>query len=169
LRPHYLDDEGGINYRFDKNVREIEMSYHVKDYMRKDIVTLDTGASAFEASKKMAEKDVGYIIVLERGQPVGIVTERDLVMKIMAKEKDPLKTKIYECMSTPLITIDVDATVEEAVKTMATYGIRRLPVVHENIIYGVFTARDLAKHFSEYEDKVAKDIIWRMAVFSFPF
>lgn len=145
------------------------MSYRVKDYMMKDIVTADTSASAAEASRIMMEKDVSYLIVLEKGQPVGIVTALDLVLKVMAKEKEPSKVKISEIMSVPLITIDPDATIEEAVNTMVKYGMRRLAVVRNNIIYGMFTARDLAKHFNEFEDKLTKDIIRGMAGFSLPF
>jgi CBS domain-containing protein len=134
--------------------------------MSKEIATVEVGASAAEAPKLMAGKRVGYLIALDKAQPVGIVTERDLVMKVMAKDKDPSKVKISEIMSAPLITIDLDATVEEAVKTMAKHGIRRLPVVRDNVIYGVFTTRDLTKHFSEYEDRVTRDIISAQAFYS---
>jgi signal-transduction protein with cAMP-binding, CBS, and nucleotidyltransferase domain len=147
---------------------EVCMSYRVKDYMSRDIVTVNVGVSALEASKLMAERGIGYLIVLEDAQPTGIVTERDLVMKVMAKEKDPSKTKVSEFMSAPLITIDLDANVEDAVKTMAKRGIRRLPIIRDNIIYGVFTTRDLTKHFSKYEDRVMRDIINAQALYGTP-
>jgi CBS domain-containing protein len=127
--------------------------------MRKDIVLVSVEASAVEASKHMMEKNIGSLIVCEKSKPIGIVTERDLVLKVMAEEKDPTKVTVREIMSTPLVTIDLDATVEEAVKTMAEHGIRRLPVVRDDIIYGIFTARDLAKNFNQYEESVARDII----------
>ena len=145
------------------------MSYRIKDYMRKNIITVDAEASASTASKTMMENIVGYLIVLQNDQPAGIVTERDLVLKVMAKEREPLKVKVSEVMSTPLVTIDPDASVEDAVKTMVEHGIRRLPVVREGIIYGIFTARDLARHFNEYEDRVTKDIIRSMSMISLPF
>lgn len=135
------------------------MSYRVKDYMSKDVATADVGVSALTVSKLMVMKDIGYIIVLEKTQPTGIVTERDLVMKVMAKEKDPSTVKVSEVMSSPIITVDLDATVEDAVKTMAKNKIRRLPVVRNNVIYGIFTTRDLTKHFSKYEDRVTRDLI----------
>ena len=67
------------------------MPISVKDYMRKDAATIDFETSAAEASKMMMDKGVGYLIVLERrrGTPTGIVTERDLVLKVKAKERDP--------------------------------------------------------------------------------
>lgn len=134
------------------------MSYRIKDYMRRDIAKVDVESSAVDASKLMPEKSVGYLIALKNDQPVDIVTERDLS-----------KTKVSEFMSAPLITIDVDASLEDAVKTMLEHGIRRLPVVRGSIIYGMFTARDLAKHFNEYEDRVTRDIIRGIAFISLPF
>jgi CBS domain-containing protein len=143
------------------------LPYLIKDYMQKDIVTVDVKASAAEASKIMMEKNVGYAVVLEKSQPAGIITERDLVQKVMAKEKDPSMVEVGELMSTPLISIDPDATIEEAVQTMAKKGIRKLPVIRSHIIYGIFTTRDLAKNFNKYEDRVAKDIM--KSCFSLPF
>jgi len=136
------------------------MSLRVKDCMSKDIVTVDCAISAFAASKIMLEKNVDYLIVLEKAQPVGIVTERDLVLKIMAKGENPSKTKIGKCMSTPIVIADPDATIEEAVRTMAKHEIRRLPVVRGAIVYGVFTSQDLARNFSRYEDKLIRESIF---------
>ncbi len=145
------------------------MSYQVKEYMRKDVPTIDSDASALEASKLMMEKTVGHLIVLHNAKPTGIITERDLVSKLLAREKDPSKTKTSQLMSTPLITVDPDASVEEAVRTMVRHKVRRLSVVRDSVIYGMFTARDLAKNFNDYEDRVTKDIIKHMAAFSLPF
>ncbi len=131
----------------------------VKNYMSKNISTISTEESATEASKTMSIDKVGYLIALEKGRPGGIVTERDLVLKVMAKDRNPRETKISECMSTPLVTIDPDKGIEEAVETMKKHGFRRLPVVKNNIIYGIFTARDLVEHFGEFEDKLTRDLL----------
>ena len=131
----------------------------VKNYMRKDISTISTEASATEASKTMSASKVGYLITLEKGRPAGIVTERDLVLKVMAEERDPKRAKVSECMSSPLVTIDPDSHIEEAVEMMKKHGFRRLPVVKNNIIYGIFTARDLVEHFEEFEYKLTSDLV----------
>ena len=136
------------------------MSLRVKDCMSKAIETVDGSLSVFEASKIMLNKDVDYLIVIEKAQPAGIITERDLVLKVMAQGKSPSKMKIQECMSTPIITTDPEASIEEAVRTMAKHGIRRLPVVRDTIIYGVFTSQDLTKNFDKYEGKLAREIIF---------
>ena len=131
----------------------------VKNYMRKDISTISTEASATEASKTMSAGKVGYLITLEKGRPAGIVTERDLVLKVMAEERDPKRAKVSECMSSPLVTIDPDSHIEEAVELMKKHGFRRLPVVKNDIIYGIFTARDLVDHFEEFEYKLTSDLV----------
>lgn len=96
---------------------------------------------------------------MEKGRLVGIVTERDLVIKVMADERNPQETIISTCMSSPLVTIDPDASIEEAVETMTKRGFRRLPVVKNNIIYGIFTVKDLLMHFEELEDKLTRDLV----------
>ena len=145
------------------------MSYSVKQYMRTDLPIVDVKNSAVEASKIMVEKEIGCAIVLDKNKPVGIVTEKDLVVKVMAKDKEPSKVMVSEIMTKPVITIEPDASIEDAVKIMAENGIRRLPVVHKGIIYGLFTARELAKNFNDYADKVTRDIIKTMSIVSLPF
>ncbi len=144
-------------------------SYQVKSYMSKDIVTIDAGESAATASKVMKQNSVGHLIVLRDGQPVGMVTEHDLVVEVMAGGKDPSKVQVSDFMSTPLVTVDPDASIEDAVKTMVDHGLRRLAVVRDDILYGVFTARDLAQHFNEYEERVTRDIIRNMSMMSLPY
>lgn len=142
------------------------MSHTVKDYMDKSIATADAGVTVFEASKMMADDKKGYLIVLERDQVLGIVTEKDLVRKVMAKGADPSKVRISEIASTPLLVVDPDETIENAVKTMAENKVRRLPVMRTGILYGIFGDRELALHFNEYEDMITRDMIRHMAIYS---
>ena len=145
------------------------MSYFVKDYMRKDIVALDEAVSVLEASRTMLAKSIDYIIVLSKGQPVGILTSHDIVMEAVATEKIPAKVKISEIMSSPLVGVDPDADVQDAVKTMVEHNVRTLGVVRDNILYGTLGARDLARHFNEYSERVTADIVRAMSHVSIPF
>lgn len=145
------------------------MSYFVKDYMRKDIVALDESVSVLEASRIMLAKSIDYVIVLSKGQPVGILTSHDIVMEAVAKEKIPAKVKISEIMSSPLVGVDPDADVQDAVKTMVEHSVRTLGVVRDNILYGTLGARDLARHFNEYSERVTTDIVRAMSHVSIPF
>jgi CBS domain-containing protein len=131
----------------------------VKDYMREDFYTISVKDTATQASKAMLEHGVGYIIVLEGAKPRGIVTERDLVLKILAEERNPKTATVSECMSTPIISIEPDKSVYEAVDLMKKHGFRRLPVVKGDIIYGIFTARELVEHFDSLEKKLTTDLL----------
>ena len=75
------------------------MSYSVKSYMSKDVYTINGEEIVTEAAKSMAEKKSDYLIVLKEGKPVGIITDFDLVSKVLAKESDPSKIKVFEILS----------------------------------------------------------------------
>ena len=134
------------------------MSYFVKHYMSRDVPTVDSNASAYDASVLMAEKKTGFLIVVQASKPVGIVTEHDLVMKVMANRKDAAVEEVSEFMSSPLVVIGPNATVEEAANIMHEHRIRRLPVVDADAIHGVFTSRSLAEHYSYFQEKIIKDM-----------
>jgi CBS domain-containing protein len=131
----------------------------VKDYMIKEISTIDAEVDIVEAAEKMAATPRGYLIVLERDSPVGIVTERNLVNEVLAKRKDPLKMKIKEIMSSPMITIDPDQPLTTAADLMKTNNIRKLPVAKDGILYGMITARDISDEFREYVDNSVRDVL----------
>jgi malate dehydrogenase (oxaloacetate-decarboxylating) len=122
----------------------------VKDYMRRNVYYVDFNATVYEASKIMKAHDVGSVIVKLNDQPVGIVTERDILLKVIGEGKDPKKVKVGEIMSSPLITVKADDTIEEALKKMSIYGFRRLPVVGKNgKIVGMFAQRFLIRPTEE--------------------
>jgi CBS domain-containing protein len=135
------------------------MSYVVKHYMRKEVPTIGHQASVSEAAKAMDKLGNGFLIVLKNGSPAGIVTERDFVRKVIARDADPKKITVGEIVSTPLITVDPDEDLLKASELMQKNNIRRLPVVKEGIIYGVVTARDISFHCIDYVNKSVKDIL----------
>lgn len=137
----------------------------VKDVMIDDLATLDISTSIRDAAKLMDEKDIGCIIVTKNQSPVGILTERDFVKRITAKEK-PLSTVIGEVMSSPLIEIDPNETVWEAAQIMKINNIHKLPVKKDNQIIGIVTTTDLVKICSAGSDsemrRICDQIITRM-------
>jgi CBS domain-containing protein len=137
------------------------LSYVVKDYMIKDLNTIDYDATVTAGAKVMAadENAEGYAIVLKNGTPIGIVTERDIVNRVLAKDLDPSKTKIQEIMSFPLITINPDDDLLKASKLMQENNVRKLVVMRDEIIYGIITADDIAQHCGDYVDRSIRDII----------
>ena len=120
----------------------------VKDIMTKTVITIEANKTVTEAAALMTQNNVSNLIVMENNTPTGIVTERDFVRKILAKNK-PTKTKISEIMSTPLRVIDPDAPIKEAARKMLRKGIRRLPVIKDNRLVGIITTTDIAKQLSK--------------------
>lgn len=133
----------------------------VKDFMTKGVLTVDSQKTIVEAAELMSMKDVGDVIVTGAEIPRGIVTERDFVRRVIAKRR-PLDTKISDIMSTPLITIGPDASLNEAARTMINNQIRRLPVVERHKLLGIIVVSDFARHLSKKTlTENLREAIWR--------
>jgi CBS domain-containing protein len=135
-------------------------SYLVKDYMTENVLTVDEDASAADAAAIMAEdvQSQGYVLVLREGRPVGIVTEWDLIAKILVAGATR-GTKVTEIMTSPLITVDPDEDLLKASAVMREQDVRKLPVMRNGIIYGIITENDVAQKIGEYVDTSIRDIV----------
>jgi len=120
----------------------------VKDLLTKNVIKIDLRKTVFDAAVLMNRKKVGCLVIMDSEEPVGIVTERDFVRKVVAKNL-PLDTKISEITSKPLITIDPDSPLREAARLMIKNKIRRLPVVKEVKLVGIIVASDFARQLSK--------------------
>jgi CBS domain-containing protein len=120
----------------------------VKDFMTKGVLTIDSQKTVVEAAELMSLKEVGDVVVTEAEMPRGIVTERDFVRRVVATRR-PLETRILDIMSTPLITIEPGASLNEAARKMVNNGIRRLPVVERHKLVGIIVVSDFARHLSK--------------------
>jgi len=121
------------------------MILKVEDVMVEDVVTIDANATVMEAVELMNQYEIGCLIVTRRGRAVGIVTERDLLKRVLAKFKDPKTTKVQEIMSKPLIVGDPGMDVEDAAKLMFRKKIKKLPIVDQGRLLGLVTLTDLAR------------------------
>lgn len=137
----------------------------VKDVMTSEVTTLDVSTSIKEAAKLMDQKNIGCIIVTKNQLPLGILTERDFVKRIAAKEK-LLTSPLEEVMSSPLIEINPNETVWEAAQIMKINNIHKLPVTKDNEVIGIVTTTDLVKICSIGSDsemrRICDQIITRM-------
>jgi len=122
------------------------MAAVVRDIMTKQIVMIDHDKSALEAAKIMAEKGISSLFVVRDGQPVGIVSERDFIKKICAKERPIAEIRIGDIMSKILTTAEPETSIEVAVQRMVNHKIRRLPIMDGGKLVGIITVTDLAKH-----------------------
>ena len=111
------------------------------------IIMAKVSESIFTISTLMKEKQVSSIIIIDQNdKPVGIITERDIVRRVIADSKNPNTTKATEIKSQPLITVGPNAYLFNACKIMEKNNIRRLPVVKDNAIVGIVTITDIIKH-----------------------
>ena len=116
----------------------------VKDVMSSPVVTLDEGATSNKVANLMDENKLGCLIVTNKtGKPVGIITERDLVSRVLAKNLKPDTVKAKEIMTSPLVTIEPEATISEAARRMSRLNIRRLGVIYKGNLVGVVSSKDI--------------------------
>ena len=127
-------------------IRDLDDVYRpLSVLMKKTIEKIDRDQPVLEAAKQMTTKRIGALLVTEGGEAKGIVTERDLVQKILARGQDPDQIKVGTVMTVPLISIDINRTVHDASDLMAAKGIRHLPVMENHKIVGILSVRDLIK------------------------
>ncbi len=107
------------------------------------VLTVDASSSVFEAAKRMGEKRVGSLVITKDSQPIGIFAEPDLLSKVMAKGLDLHKTLVGDVMSSPLITVDENTMIREAIALMAQKRIMLLPVTREGELVGIVTGREI--------------------------
>jgi CBS domain-containing protein len=116
----------------------------VRDIMSRPVVTVRESDTAADAAKLMAKNDIGCVLVAgKKGETVGIVTERDIVKRIAAKNLLPSKVTVTDSMSKPVITIQSKASVTEAAKLMNQRKVRRLAVIEDGKLTGVLTMKDI--------------------------
>ncbi|MBS7605299.1 MAG: CBS domain-containing protein [Candidatus Bathyarchaeia archaeon] len=119
------------------------LTLRVRDVMENGIVTIDGNAPAIEAVKKMLENNVWSVIVTVNDLPTGVVTERDILRRVIAKGYDVNKVPLKDIMSCPIITIDPEASFGEAWKLMVEKDIRRIYVIEKGKIIGRVTRAGL--------------------------
>lgn len=116
------------------------------------LVVANSSDTIFMISNLMKERKVGSIIIInqdEQNYPIGIITERDIVRRVISDNKDPKHTKANEIMSKPLITIETNTYVYDVSVKMVKNKIRRLPVVKGKTLSGIVTITDIIKYFHE--------------------
>jgi CBS domain-containing protein len=118
----------------------------VRDVMSSPVVSVLPTDSVFEAASRMMSHGVGAVVVESGGRPEGIVTERDLIKRVLIEGKDPKRVACREIMSRPLVTIDPDASILKAVTLMKEKEIRRIVVVKGGRMVGIVTEKELIKN-----------------------
>jgi CBS domain-containing protein len=128
----------------------------LKAIMTEDITSLPSTASVLDAAKFMTDMNVGSVIITENGSPSGLITDRDIVAKVLALGKDSSKTRIREVMISPVVSISEDKDIVDVTHLMSTHGIRRLPVTDaKGKLTGVISLDDVLVLLGEEMQDIA--------------
>jgi len=129
----------------------------VKDVMRKNVISIDSSMTVKDAAIMMADANVGCVVITRGNAPIGILTERDFVKRLVSEERD-LSTPLADVMSFPLIAVDSEDTIWEAAEIMKRNKIHKAPVEDQGKLVGIITATDIVKLCSMGSDSEMRHI-----------
>ena len=121
----------------------------VRDIMEKNVITIDINETANNASNKMKENDISFLVIIENGKPVGVVSERDFVQKLCINNQNSSDVKISDIMSYKFRWVNPTTKIEDAIQKMLNNNIRRLLILDDEKLVGVITQTDLASYLRE--------------------
>ena len=131
----------------------------IRDVMTSNPAAAEPSTTVLDAAKVMAAEDVGPVPIVEGERLVGVVTDRDLVVRVLAEGRDPSSTTIGEIASSDLVTVQPDSDLSEAVQLMSRHQIRRLMVVENGRLVGIVAQADVARAAEEEQTgEVVQDI-----------
>jgi CBS domain-containing protein len=138
------------------------MSHHtIQDLMTSDPKTVTSASTVVDAAKIMKQEDAGIVPIVDGERVVGVVTDRDIAIQVVAAGKDPQSTKVSEVASKNLVTIDPQQGLDEALRLMAQHQIRRLPVVEEDgRLVGIVAQADVAR---QGDDSRTGDVVQQIS------
>lgn len=123
------------------------MGQRIREIMTSNPSTVEPDKTVVDAARVMKQEDAGVVPVTENGRLTGMVTDRDIAIRVVAEGKDPKSTTVQEVASKNLITLDPEQDLDEALRLMAQHQVRRLPVVEEDgRLVGVVAQADVARH-----------------------
>ena len=131
----------------------------VQNAMTKNVITVKPETSVSQAAKTMNENRISGVVVVEDERVVGILTERDIISKIVSQGKDASSLRVGEIMSKPVKTIAPETDLEEAATIMVRSKIKRLPVIENQKLAGILTSADIVSFYID-----ADKIVWESAI-----
>lgn len=117
----------------------------VKEVMKANPVVVQPFTTVFESACLMKEKKIGNVIVAEQGHPIGIITESDIIKKVVCEGKNASDVSVEDVMSTPVLIIETFQSLQEALKIMGRCNISQLPVIENNHLVGIITQHDISR------------------------
>jgi CBS domain-containing protein len=123
----------------------------IRDLMTENPSSCAPSTSVVEVAKVMAREDVGSVPVVDNGKLLGVATDRDLVVRVLAEGRDPDGTAVGDVASSDVATVSPDDSLADALKLLARHQIRRLPVVEGDQLVGIVAQADIARHADEVQ------------------
>jgi CBS domain-containing protein len=120
------------------------MAQSIREVMTADPRTVEASATVTDAAREMRDGDVGSIVVVENGNVAGIITDRDIAVRVVAEGQDPDATKVTEAATMRPVTLTVDQSVDDAIRLVREQDIRRIVVVQDDRPAGIVSLGDLA-------------------------
>jgi CBS domain-containing protein len=124
----------------------------------KALWTIDPVDNALTAARLMAEKNIGFLVVMEREVIVGVLSERDCVRRLVLAGKSPEATPVADIMTRDVVKVDAVHKFADCLKLMHKHGIRHLPIVENNTAIGVISVRDLLAEAVAHHEKVISEL-----------
>jgi len=121
----------------------------VRDIMEKNVITININETANNAANQMKENDISFLVIIENGKPVGVVSERDFVQKLCINNQNSSDVKISDIMSYKFRWVNPTTKIEDAIQKMLNNNIRRLLILDDEKLVGVITQTDLASYLRE--------------------
>ncbi len=135
------------------------MGLRIEDVMDRDLVVMDRDRTVGEATREMVRAHHGFVLVTQGGAPWGIVTEWDLLAKVVGSGRDPATVRLDEIATTPLLTCSAATPLAEVIQTMAEKGVRRMLVTDsKGQVQGALTSRAVLHLFRPYLDEITREI-----------
>jgi len=132
----------------------------VKDVMVEEVITVEPDTKVRDAVELMNENEIGCLIIAKNGKPVGIITERDILKKIVCQSKNPELMRVSEIMSKPLLVGQVDMDLGDAARLMLKKNVKKLPIVNGEKLVGLITLTDIVRvdHIEHLLIKIIKQL-----------
>ena len=135
------------------------MVLRAKDIVETNFLSMPAQSSVLEAAKAMASRRQGFVIVASpEGMPAGILTEWDILAKVVAASRDPSAVGLEEIMTQPLVSVDPNEGIDRVAQLMAANGTRRVLVVNDGKIVGVIRVRTILARMRDYIDSISAQI-----------
>ena len=135
------------------------MVLYAKDIVEPEFLSMRPQTTLLEAAKVMADRHHGFVLVTSaEGRPIGIVTEWDILAKVVAEGRGPAQVRLEELMTRPLVFVEANEGIDRVAQIMADKGIRRVLVQRDGKVIGVIRAQTIARRMRDYLDSISAQI-----------